>query len=400
MFRSTRSARLAACVVAAVAAVSAPPPASADEPARMTAAGDPPISTAFLGMYRKTMEIEDEIARQSARYGVDPLVARAICLYESGGNANLTSSAGAEGYFQVMPSTFRLLGVSTNIEAGIKYFSQMLERFEREDLALAAYNGGPGHVLRGRPMRLETLQYVLGISYYKNVLRESEREIRRQAASLSLHAVEAGETWWTLSRRTGRPLLLLRLYNPFLASRNLRAGQLVALPPAARDVPLEFAPGELRYTARAGDIYLNLAFIFGVEPEQIREANGLWHVDLLLPGTRLIIPTERVAEWATLPVLPGDDIGTLSERSGTSEWALIRDNGLWDESLGALTEVRVDRQSRVPRYGLYTVRSGDTLSTIAGRHGVSLQDLRAFNGLPASHWRIRAGDVLKIPLGR
>ena len=40
----------------------------------------------------------------------------AVCLYESGGNANLTSRAGARGYFQVMPSTFRSLRVETNIE--------------------------------------------------------------------------------------------------------------------------------------------------------------------------------------------------------------------------------------------------------------------------------------------
>ncbi len=49
------------------------------------------------------------------------------------GNANLNSWAGANGYFQVMPSTFRTLKIKTNIEAGIKYLSQMIRRFDRED---------------------------------------------------------------------------------------------------------------------------------------------------------------------------------------------------------------------------------------------------------------------------
>ena len=58
---------------------------------------------------------------------------------------------GAKGYFQVMPSTFKALKVKTNIEAGIKYLSQMIRRFDREDYALGAYNGGPGRIARGRP---------------------------------------------------------------------------------------------------------------------------------------------------------------------------------------------------------------------------------------------------------
>ena len=65
------------------------------------------FSPAFLGMYRKVMEVEDEIRRHAERYGVDFDLARAVCLYESGGNAGLASHAGAQGYFQVMPRTYR-----------------------------------------------------------------------------------------------------------------------------------------------------------------------------------------------------------------------------------------------------------------------------------------------------
>ena len=109
------------------------------------------LSPGFLGMYRKVMEIEDDISKYADKYDVDLTLARALCIQESGGNANLNSWAGAKGYFQVMPSTFRTLKVKTNIEAGIKYLSQMIRRFDREDYALGAYNGGPGRVARGRP---------------------------------------------------------------------------------------------------------------------------------------------------------------------------------------------------------------------------------------------------------
>ena len=123
------------------------------------------FSPALLGMFRKVMEIENDIQKYTTQYGVNIDLALAVCLQESGGNRNLRSRAGAQGYFQVMPATFESLRVDTNIEAGIKYLSQMIKRFNREDYALAGYNAGPGRVRRGRPP-LETLQYILSVGQY------------------------------------------------------------------------------------------------------------------------------------------------------------------------------------------------------------------------------------------
>ena len=175
------------------------------------------FSPSFLGIYRKVMEIEGEIGRHANTYDVDVDLAWAVCLYESGGNGQLNSWAGARGYFQVMPATFRSLAVETNIEAGVKYLSQMIRRFDREDYALAAYNGGPGRVTRGRPP-LESLQYVLGVGQYRSVLKLHRRSIHHHASQLSLETVQEGDDWWSLSQRTGMPILQLRLHNPF--SRN------------------------------------------------------------------------------------------------------------------------------------------------------------------------------------
>ncbi len=57
------------------------------------------LSPGFLGLYRKVMQIEHLIREQTDRYDLDYDRARAVCLYESGGNAGLTSWAGAEGYY-------------------------------------------------------------------------------------------------------------------------------------------------------------------------------------------------------------------------------------------------------------------------------------------------------------
>ena len=131
----------------APAAPSPPPAASAPaqpatDPSGTLLALDG-LAPQFLGMFRKSLTIEAELRRFTERYGVDFDLARAVLIQESGGNPHLTSVAGAGGYFQVMPATFRGLRVETNVEAGIKYISQMVRQFGREDYAVAAYNGGP-----------------------------------------------------------------------------------------------------------------------------------------------------------------------------------------------------------------------------------------------------------------
>ncbi len=362
-------------------------------------AEEPELSLSLIGTYRKVMEIEQQILEAAAKYDVSPVLARALCLYESGGNNKLTSHAGAEGYFQVMPGTFRRMGVRTNIEAGMKYLSQQLKRFRREDLALAAYNAGPGAVGRNRNLPLETVQYVLGIGNFKNVLLAHEEQIRERASRLRLFRVEEGDSWWSVGRRTGVPLLVLRFYNPFLSLKLLTPGRLIAYPSEPEAVPVRYGEDAIEYVTRPGDQYLLLAAVFGVPPDQIRAANQLWHVDLVLPGTLLEIPLARPkAEWAEHVVKASQDVGMVAGRYLVPVWDVIRDNRLWDQDLSGHAELRVDISRQVPRYGSYNVRRGDTLTGIARRHSVALDALRKANGFSRGHWRIRIGEVLRIPL--
>ena len=272
------------------------------------------FSPGFLGVYRKVMEIEDEIVEYSRKYGVDPALARAVCMYESGGNANLTSSAGAQGYFQVMGPTFRSLRVRTNIEAGIKYLGQQVTRFGREDYALAAYNGGPARVARGGAMPLESLQYVIGVGHYRSVLRTHESSVRAHAETLRLETVRAGDDWWKLSRRLGMPLVQLRLHNPFLAARTLKPGSLIAYPSDPRHdllIPGEGGDG-LQYETRLGDNYFNVAFTLGADLDLLRTANGLWRLQSLLPGTMLTVPPSPTDTFTEYHVGAREDLGRIA----------------------------------------------------------------------------------------
>lgn len=108
------------------------------------------------------------ISAEAIRQGLDPLLCTAVTQNESGYNARAVSPKGAIGLMQLMPETARILGVTNpfdpqqNVQGGIRYLAEQLRKFGRVDHALAAYNAGPGAVLRHRgiPPYSETIMYV------------------------------------------------------------------------------------------------------------------------------------------------------------------------------------------------------------------------------------------------
>jgi len=354
------------------------------------------FSPSMLGVYRKVMNIEDDIVRYSGQYGLDASLARAVCMYESGGNANLTSSAGAHGYFQVMPATMRLMRVKgNNIEAGVKYLASLVKRFGREDYALAAYNGGPGRVAGGRPMPIESLQYVIGVGTYRSVLKAYEPAIRAYAEQLKV--TRAGNSdWWQLSQRLHLPVVQLRLHNPFLANRALRPGDTVAYPAEPRD-DIFASPDRSRYRLRLGDNYITLAFALGVDVSALRNLNKLWPLHATLPGTELVIPSNSTGAFTEYTVRANDTLGAVAARLKVEPWSIIRDNHLWDDELHEATVIHIRARPVPPPFRIHRVKRGDTLTSIARRYGTTIRALRAANGIDDRRALVKTGQRLRIP---
>ena len=93
------------------------------------------------------------IERHAAAHGVRADLVRAVIQVESGFDPRAVSSKGALGLMQLMPAPAAELGVSDpfdpaeNIRDGITYLRWLLDRYDgNEELALAAYNAGPGAV--------------------------------------------------------------------------------------------------------------------------------------------------------------------------------------------------------------------------------------------------------------
>ena len=97
-------------------------------------------------------------------------------------------------------------------------------------------------------------------------------------------------------------------------------------------------------------------------------------------------------------VRPGDTLSAIAWRFGTSVWAIARANGIPNPNL-----IYVGQRLLIPGGGStlpggvwYTVRPGDTLSSIAWRYGVSVWTLAKVNNISNPNL-IYAGQKLYIP---
>lgn len=153
-------------------------------PASLDAAGSAATPLATLGALRATTTgssvtgvailRDPAVARYAplfeqagARHGVDPALLAAVAKVESNGNPDAVSSAGARGLMQFMPATAHGYGIdpldpAQAVDAAARMLNEQRAALGTLELALAAYNAGPGAVRRhgGIPPYPETRNYV------------------------------------------------------------------------------------------------------------------------------------------------------------------------------------------------------------------------------------------------
>jgi cell wall-associated NlpC family hydrolase len=110
-------------------------------------------------------------ASAGQKYGVPASLLSAVAKQESGYDPSAVSPAGAQGLMQLMPATAKSLGVTDpldpaqSIDGAARMLRDLTRRFGSTELALAAYNAGPGAVLKydGIPPYPETQRYVRNV---------------------------------------------------------------------------------------------------------------------------------------------------------------------------------------------------------------------------------------------
>ena len=126
------------------------------------------------------------ILKASLLHDVDFSLLKSIIKVESNFDCYAVSQKGAKGLMQIMPQNFSFLNIRNpfdpeeNIMGGTLYFKQMLEKFNKIELALAAYNAGPTTVdkYNGIPPISETKGYVKKVmSHYKDMSGNKKKSI-------------------------------------------------------------------------------------------------------------------------------------------------------------------------------------------------------------------------------
>lgn len=128
----------------------------------------------------------DLIRSYADRYKLEEALVKAVIKVESDYNPRAKSAKGALGMMQLLPETAKDMGVrdpfdtEDNIRGGSRYLRLMLNQFNNElELALAAYNAGPGAVKRhgGIPPYEETRNYVDRVKKYLRIYRNSKETV-------------------------------------------------------------------------------------------------------------------------------------------------------------------------------------------------------------------------------
>lgn len=375
----------------------------------------------MLGLCQYYMPIFDETFNKHDL----PEELKAMAIIESAMNPLAVSRAGAKGMWQFMYATAKMYGLHIDsfvdermdpfkaADAAARYLQDAYEIFGDWNLAIASYNCGAGNVNKairrsgGKRafwdiwpyLPRETRGYVpafvgalYAMTYYK------EHGIKPEAIEMPIHVdtfkINKQLHLKQVAELTGAPLEDLKNLNPQYRH--------------------DIIPGNSKeYILRLPYTYTN-AFIEHEDSVYTHKYDEFFN-----PTTIKKIQDGADGERIVYVVKNGDYLGRIASRNRCTVAQIKRWNGLKSNNIRVGQRLVIYRggggpstsssssstaaaepsssssstQSSTPT-GTYTVKSGDTLSGIATRHGVTVNQLKQWNGLTSNN--IRVGQKLKL----
>ncbi|MDY6105621.1 MAG: LysM peptidoglycan-binding domain-containing protein, partial [Candidatus Limisoma sp.] len=225
------------------------------------------------------------------------------------------------------------------------------------------------------------------------------------------YTVKRGDSLSSIAERFGVTVAQLREWNGIEAD-NINAGVRIAVDASAsRRVSKSESKPEVKtstYTVKKGDGLGAIAERHGMTLQEIRELNGLKDNNIQV-GQKLKVTGKASEErnekpevkTSTYTVKKGDGLGAIAERHGMTLQEIRELNGLKDNNIQVGQKLKVtgkasEERSEKPeaKSSTYTVKKGDSLGAIAERFGVTVDQLRDWNGIKGNN--IQAGQKLTI----
>jgi len=380
-----------------------------------------------------------------------------LALVESGYNPHAYSWARAMGLWQFIASTGRLYNLNRSwwyderkdpiksTVAAARFLKDLYEKFGSWELAMAAYNGGPGRVSKQikkqhtndfwkLKLRKQTMDYVPFFMAATIISKDPEKfgfedieylpewefDLVTIDKCLDLKTVAKAINCSVDDIQALNPELLRRFTPPNKGNYDLRIpkGTRERFIASYESMPTSQETSFVRHLIRKGETVSTIARRYGVSQYAIFEANNLSRRSKIYAGKSLIVPVpnDRSYQRSTKREYSSDG-NIYYVRSGDTVWDIARAFGTTPERIRRLN--KLDRKSRIyvgqklyireggssgssysskssSSGGDYVVRKGDTLWEIARRYGTTTTALRAANKM-GRRSRIYPGQKLRIP---
>ncbi|KAA3602176.1 MAG: LysM peptidoglycan-binding domain-containing protein [Calditrichaeota bacterium] len=216
------------------------------------------------------------------------------------------------------------------------------------------------------------------------------------------HKVRNGESLWTISQKYGVSINQIKSWNG-LSSSNIKIGQKLKIGTKTQSKNItqtsSGSKNSISHKVKSGENLSVIAQKYGVSVAELKSWNALQSNNLKV-GQKLKIETSKKLSSTTQSgeihkVKSGENLSLIAQKYGVSVKDLKNWNGLPNSKLKVGQKLKVSGKSNsFAEQKLHKVQNGDSLWVIAKRYGVSIGELKDWNNLKGSSLQI--GQVLKV----
>ena len=207
------------------------------------------------------------------------------------------------------------------------------------------------------------------------------------------YIVKKGDSLYSIANANNTTVTELKSLNN-LTTNNLSIGQVLKLPTTKEELP---NTGGIIYTVKSGDSLYQIAKSYNTTVDEIKTLNNLTTNNLFI-GQKLKISSsdeETSTDYLTYKVVSGDTLYSIAKKYNTTANTIKNYNNLTSNLLSIGQILRIPPTTTNPTYLTYTVVSGDSLYSIARKYNTTVDAIKNLNNLTTNTLSI--GQKINIP---